>query len=454
MEPNASEAPLDGPEPSVARAPSQAVEHETASAVPKPSFVARLLSIGVPVLICLAGVAVAGVLVATRPEAARSAQEVRGLPVRVRELAPSTQQVRVRAQGQVVAAQKVRLQPELNGRVIWMNDDLVPGGRVEAGETLVRIDPRDYRAALEAQRAQLENSRVQIEQERARRRIAEREWALLGREGAPSTEQGRDLALREPQVRSAEAALRAAESSLRQARTNLARTNVEAPFDGFVQSENVDLGQLVGPTAQLATLVGTEHFWVQVALPVEQLRWIEVPDEDGAGGSPATVVQEVGEDERIVREGRVVRLLGDLDPVGRMARVLVEIDDPLGLEREPGPGESELPMLLGAFVHVEIDAGRLDDVFELPREALHAGDTVHLLDDESRLAVREVDVVWRRDETVLARGLSPGERLVLSPIPTPVEGTLLRRVEAQDGGEDGEGEPEGAPDDTDGESAG
>ncbi|HJL19669.1 MAG TPA: efflux RND transporter periplasmic adaptor subunit [Sandaracinaceae bacterium LLY-WYZ-13_1] len=398
--------------------------------------VGRLFAVGIPVVTCLAGAAVAGLLVATKPEAERAQPEDQGLPVRVTELSPGTQPIAVRAQGQVVAARQVVVQPELNGRVIWMNDDLVPGGRLAEGETLVRIDPRDYRAAVEAQRAQLQNSRVQIQQERSRQVVAQREWELL-REGGGSDE-GRELALREPQLRSAEASLRAAESNLQQARTNLTRTTVQAPFDAFVQTEQVDIGQLVGPANQLATLVGTEHFWVQVAVPMEQLRWIRLPSHDDEGGegtpgSTATVVQEVGEHERIVRQGRVVRLLGDLDPVGRMARVLVEIDDPLGLERAQTEGEGRpLPMLLGAYVHVQIDAGELPDVYEIPRDALHAGDEVHLLGEGSRLETREVDVVWRREQTVLVRGLSAQDRLVLSQIPTPVEGTLLRRVEPED----------------------
>lgn len=409
------------------------------TAIPTPvapparrSLVKRVLLVLVPVAICLGGVAVAGMLVATRPQAAHVAPETRGVPVRVSALEATTQRIRVRASGSVLAAQKVLLQPELSGRVQWMSPELVPGGRVRAGEPLVRIDPRDYRTQLEQQAAQLENSRLGIQQEESRRLIAEREWELLRREQGASSEAGRELALRQPQLRTAQAQLRAAESGVRQARTNLTRTTVVAPFDAFVQTESVDLGQLVGPASQLATLVGTDRFWVQVSVPMEQLAWIRVPGLHEGDGSSALVYQEVGERGRIERTGRVVRLLGDLDPVGRMARVLVEIDDPLGLAgqaREAGDA-SALPLLLGAFVNVEIDAGELSEVFEIPRAALHAGDVVHLFGEGSRLNLREVEVVWRRDETVLVRGLEEGALLVTSRVPTPIEGTLLRRIEA------------------------
>jgi RND family efflux transporter MFP subunit len=398
----------------------------------RPGTVARLLGVLIPAVICLVGVAFAGMLVATRPEAEHTEAEERGLPVRVNDVQPRTEAILVHAQGQVVPAQRVVMQPELNGRVTWMNANLVPGGHLSQGDVLVRVDPRDYRAALEAQRAQVENNRLSIAQEDSRRVIAAREWEILRQERAASTQAGQELALREPHQRAATASLRAAESGLRQAQTNLTRTSLQAPFDAIVQAENVDVGQLVGPSSQIATLVGTEHFWVQVSIPLEQLSWIRFPGE-GTEGSSASVSQNVGEEGHIVRSGRVIRLLGDLDPVGRMARVLVEIDDPLGLHREPRqPGDaSSLPMLLGAFVDVEIEAGVLDGIFEIPREALHAGDVVHLVGGGSRLVIRPIEVVWRREESVLARGLVAGDALVLSQLPSPVEGTQLRRVEPE-----------------------
>ena len=421
-------------DPLASEAPADAIGTTPAEALPstRPGTVARILGVMIPAGICLTGIAFAGMLVATRPEAAHTAAEERGLPVRVLDVQPRTEAVHVRAQGQVVAAQRVVMQPELNGRVTWMNANLIPGGRLSSGDLLIRIDPRDYRAALEAQRAQVANNRLSIAQEDSRRVIAEREWEILRQERNATTEAGRELALREPHQRAAAAALRAAESGLQQAQTNLTRTSLQAPFDAIVQAENVDLGQLVGPSSQVATLVGTDHFWVQVAIPLDQLSWIRFPSE-GEPGSTATVSQDVGEEEHIVRSGRVVRLLGDLDPVGRMARVLVEIDDPLGLHHEASAqgDSSSLPMLLGAYVNVEIEAGDLDGVFEIPREALHAGDVVYLLGGDSRLVMRPVDVVWRREEAVLARGLAPGDALILSQLPSPVEGTQLRRVEPE-----------------------
>lgn len=389
----------------------------------RPSIVARIFAVLIPAVICLAGAGLAAVLVATRPTAERAAPEQAGLPVRVETLQPTDERVVVRAQGQVIAARQVIMQPELSGRVTWMSPELVPGGRFRAGDTLVRIDARDYRTALEQQQAQIENSNLSVTTEESRRLIAEREWALLERERNAASEAGRQLALREPQVRAAQASLRAAQSGLRQAQTNLSRTVLRAPFDSLVIGANVDVGQLVGPSSQVATLVGTAHFWVRVSIPMEQLQHVHLPRGDSPG-SPGIVTQRVGQSGRVVRNGRVIRLLGDLDPVGRMARVLVEIDDPLG-------GERELPMLLGAYVDVEIQAGMLEGVFRIPRAALHADDRVHLFGGGA-LALAPVEIAWRDEDTLLVRGLRAGDELVLSPISPPIAGTPLRRAEARE----------------------
>ncbi|HUH04425.1 MAG TPA: hypothetical protein VML75_20660, partial [Kofleriaceae bacterium] len=44
-----------------------------------------------------------------------------------------------------------------------------------------------------------------------------------------------------------------------------------------------------------------------------------------------------------------------------------------------------------------------------------------------RLETRPVKVIWRQRDTVLVRnGLTPGERIVTSPVPAPIEGMRLR----------------------------
>jgi len=240
-------------------------------------------------------------------------------------------------------------------------------------------------------------------------------------------------------VKTAQVAVGAAKSNIARAKLQLSKTTLVAPFNAFVQQENVDEGQLVGPASQLAVLVGTDAFWVQVSLPMDKLEYVALPQGD-TPGSRAYVWVRTGRG-RIERQGQVVRLLGDLDPVGRMARLLVAIDDPFQLDgaapdepvadlkgpAEDEPSQSKLPLLLGSYVRVAIEGVELEQVAEIPRRALQPNQEVFVLGAGDKLEIRKIQVVWGAEHTVLVSGpLKTGERLIVSPLQAPVAGMLLR----------------------------
>jgi RND family efflux transporter MFP subunit len=239
-------------------------------------------------------------------------------------------------------------------------------------------------------------------------------------------------------MQNAAAALEAARSGLERAKLDLERTVIRAPFNAIVHEEFVDIGKMVSPQTQLAHLAGTDKFWVQVSVPVDRLSWIRFPGPDNSEGSKARIVYETGLDGAAKREGQVVRLRGALDEKGRMARVLVAIEDPLNIRGGTiGTGnvaeEAKLPLLVGAYVRVEIEGTELEDVFAVPRTALRDGDRVWIMDPRDRLVVRPVDVAWRRREKVLVRdGITEGERIVVGAISTPIPGMKLRLEDDED----------------------
>ncbi len=359
----------------------------------------------------------------------------RQIPVEIMEIRHTREEVVVAAQGTVTAARQVQLRPEVAGRIVGLSPSLVPGGRFAAGQTLATIDERDYRVQLAVRQEGVAGARLALRQEQARQALAEEEWQLL-EDSVATGDANRELVLRIPFIEQAEAAVTAAESALIKAELDLERCTLTAPFNAIVIREQVDVGQLVGPQTEVATLAGTDAYWVQVSLPVAHLAWIEIPGGDRRGaaapGSPATVVQTAGAVE-IRRQGWVERLLGDVDPDGRMARLLIVIDDPLNLSGRHG--DSELPLLLGSYVTVEIRGRTIDDAVSIPRRALRevhadgdggAREGLWIVDADDRLAIREAEVIWRTQETVIiANAIADGERLITSTLATPIEGMKL-----------------------------
>lgn len=368
------------------------------------------LPIGVLGLGLVASVAV----FAVAPSADREEPAPRVETVEVITVSPADLPARVHTTGTAVPARQVALGPEVSGRVISTSDRLKPGGQVQAGDVLLQLDPRDYRLALQQEASRLEAARLELELERGRVEVAQREWALLGSDAAPDSA---SLALRGPQLRAAERNLEAAEAGVERARLALERTTLRAPFNAVVVSESAEVGQIMQPGAPVATLVGTDALWVEVSVPVDRLTMLDLPDASGEGGAEATVIQSLGDGQRIERPGQVVSLGGQLDPATRTATLLVEVPAPMA-------GHSgELPLLTGSFVDVDLQGRVLADVFEVPRRALVDGDAVWTVDANEQLARRAVEVGWSGPDTViLSSGLAPGERVVTSPLSLPVDG--------------------------------
>ncbi|MEZ4461800.1 MAG: efflux RND transporter periplasmic adaptor subunit [bacterium] len=356
--------------------------------------VQKIIKYVLPLVVLVMGIAGAVTLVKSRPQPKRSERVDHGVLVDLEVAQVQTKKINITAQGTVMPADKVVLQPQVSGAVVWVSEKLVAGGLVEQGEPLIRIDRRDYEIALQQRKATVAQAEAQLRIEEGQQRVAQREWELFKQRTDEATDAS--LALRAPQQRIAEVNVESAKAGSDKAKLDLDRTVIRAPFNAYIQSENVAMGQTVSPQNPLATLIGTDHYWVQISVPVDKLPFIQIPLVNATEGAPATVTQQNGA-ERVVRTGRVLRLLPEVDALGRMARVLAEIDDPMHLAQ---PVESRgVPLLMGAIVSVEL-AGRDEaQVAVVPRSAVHDGSKIWAVQDNA-LQIREIEVVWGDEETV------------------------------------------------------
>lgn len=403
---------------------SDAPSRPTGSSALAAWLVVGLFRLMIPLAIVAAAVFVGRVIF--RPSAPPERREREAVATTVEtvtvlrdELAPV-----VDAFGTVQPARRIQVRPEVGGRVTELHPDLIAGGRVSASAELFTIDPREYEYRVAEQRSAVVRAEFDLTVEQGRGLVAEREWEFLS-DSVERTELGERLARRQPHLDEATAAVDAARARLSMAELDLERTVVLAPFNALVLDESLEMGQLINAQTSAATLIGTDRFHVQVSVPLDRLGLLDLPAVDGAGGSAAEVAYDLGS-RRVVRPGRLVRLLGDVDPAGRMARLLVAVDDPLGLRDAE---DDQPPLLVGSFVEVRLRSATPRSVVSLPRQAVREGDRVWIMDAEDRLEVRSVGVVWGTDERVVVdAGLAGGERVIISPLATPVVGMQLRDV--------------------------
>ena len=374
------------------------------------------------VLIILAGGGAFGlILILTGPETLPQERQESATIVHTIPLTPQNRSIWVTAYGEAIPARKVEIQPQVSGQVIWQNAAVIPGGRLRENDELIRIDPKDYELDLTEVKAEFEQARFEREVESGRQVIAQREWNEI-QQDLDVEEVNESLVLREPHLRRAEAIMEEARNDIEQAELQLSRTTIRVPFNAMVVAESVEVGQLLNIGSTICELVGTDEFWIQVTVPLSMLKWIQFPDGD-LPGAEATVVLDTGNGSRSTWKGRVLRLLSDLEPLGRMARVVVTVPDPLGMTDGAKDG---LPLLLGSYVEVNIEAGELENVLEIPRASLREGNKIWVVGEIPQLRIIDCELLWSLKETVLvSNNLDPGDKLIVSDLRVALPGMLV-----------------------------
>ena len=378
----------------------------------------------VPLGILAVGAAIGFWLMETSPQAKPRPQVNNATLVGVKPVDYGPRQTVISGMGTVTAAHHVDLKPQVSGEIIELNRNLVPGGHFRRGETLLKIDPTDYRLTVRQLTTDVAKAESDLQLEQGNQLVAQKEYHLLG-ETVSDVEKA--LMLRRPQLENLRATLEAAQAKLEQARVDLARTRIKAPFNAVVQARSADLGARAGESTVLASLVGTDAYWVKVSVPVSQLRWIQIPQTGGDQGAPVRIYDTAAWGDGVCRQGRVIRLEAELEAQGRMAQLLVRVDDPLSLQPD---NTGQPPMLIGSYVRVEIEGRAVASAAAIDREFIRNGSDVWIMEENGNLSIRPVEIAFRGIDYILVTGgISPGENLVVTDLAAPVAGMPLRTTD-------------------------
>ncbi|MEY8839210.1 efflux RND transporter periplasmic adaptor subunit, partial [Cribrihabitans sp. XS_ASV171] len=349
--------------------------------------------------------------------------------------------------GQVQSRRTLELRAPSGGRVIELAENFEEGGEVEAGETLVQLDPADAQAALDRAQADLQDARVeQRDAERAlelaraelvagedqaslreralqrQRDLEERgvgtaatvETAELAAAAARQAVLARRIAEAQAETRLDQAATRLsrAQLALEEAQRDLDDMTISARFDATLSSVSLVEGRLVSANEKLAELVDADD--LEVAFRVSTAQYVRLLDDAGRLiGAPVTATLDVSGVD-LSATGTISRDSGTAGE-GQSGRVIYA-----RLGRAPGfkPGD---------FVTVTVREPPLDAVVRLPASALDATGTVLALGPEDRLEVIPVTLVRRQGDEVLLRGEGlAGREIVVGRTPLLGPGIKVR----------------------------
>ena len=211
--------------------------------------------------------------------------EVEVVEVNVRDLVEV-----VTTSGKIRPAQEVKIAPEVSGEIFELF--YREGDMVNQGDLLVKINPDLYQSAEQRAKAATNNARAGLSQAKAQFIEAERNYkrnktlfdkGVISELEFDGIQRAYDVA--RLGVEAAEFQVQSARATEREAQDNLKRTKIYAPASGTISMLNVEVGERVVGTAQMA---GTELLRVanldrmQVKVEVNENEVIKVNVGDSA----------------------------------------------------------------------------------------------------------------------------------------------------------------------------
>lgn len=166
----------------------------------------------------------------------------------------------VSATGKIQPEVEVKISSEVSGEILDL--PFKEGQQVKKGDLLVRVNPDLIQSAVSRSQATYQNVRASLEQAEATLKQAKADYdrnkALFEKGVISKADWDRSIASYETAVAgksSAYYSVQSAAASVNEAKDNLSRTEIYAPMSGTISLLNVELGERVVGTQQMA---GTE----------------------------------------------------------------------------------------------------------------------------------------------------------------------------------------------------
>ncbi len=329
-------------------------------------------------------------------------KEVKGLEIGEVEVIERT---KVSFAGTLIPSDRAEISTRLMGFVSYVG--VREGEFVKRGELLLRIDPRDTKAQVEAARQGVVQAQKSYAAALANFEAAKKTYERYKRLLAEKAVTQHEFDMVEAKFKAARAQLEMAKSAIESARqrlkavsSNVSYAEVRAPFDGYVVRKEVDVGDIARPGYPLLVME-KPPYRVQVSLPEKFLGRVKV------GDRLETYVPSLGKSF----SARVVEIEPSIDPSSRTFRIKAEVI---------GKGVRG-----GLFARVFVDEPTKKTIL-IPRSAIYKRwdfTGVWVVKPDNTLELRFVRLGRRiGDKVEVLSGLSEGERIVVRGLEKACEG--------------------------------
>lgn len=309
------------------------------------------------------------------------------------------------AGGFVNAKYSSRLSAEVSGQVLSVSPNFVVGNKVKKGDTLAKIDNKNYVAALANAKANLATAKSHYAQEQARSRQARRDAKGLGVKTSA-------LLLRKPQIAAAKSSVDNATAQLTLAKQNLAKTVIKAPFDAIIQSRHISVGDSVMGSSVVAQLVATDTFTVKLNLNSVLFNLVDI-------GNTVTLTDTTsGEKYTAV----INRFDPSIDKTTRTVGVYVDINHPLSGKK---------PLLLESYLQADIVGKTVPHSMWIDNQASVENQFVWIKGDDDRLKKVPFTLIYRGEKRSLVQFNTDIQSFIANPQDSFFAGEKVTTEEAK-----------------------
>jgi multidrug efflux system membrane fusion protein len=315
-----------------------------------------------------------------------------GAPVTVAEVVSRTMPVELLAIGNVEAISSVTIKAQISGQLVAVN--FKEGDFVKKGQLLFSIERPPFEAALR----QAEGTLAKDEAQALNARLDAERYQGLGREGVVSKQQV-DAALAASNA--TQATVAADKAAVETAKINLEYTKIYSPIDGRTGTVGVKEGNLVkaNDVPILVTINQIEPIYVSFSIPEQQLaelKQFSAQKTLHADASPQGSSQHF--------DGHLTFIDNAVDTTTGTIKLKATFPNQ---QRALWPGQ---------FVDVRLTLKSQANSIVVPTAALQTsqqGTYVYVVNQDMTAQPQAVKVSWTvGDETVIASGLQPGQRVV------------------------------------------
>ena len=296
--------------------------------------------------------------------------------------------------GKCVAREVVSVQPQVSGRITAIH--FADGADVKVGDPLFTIDPRPYRAQLDAALATLAQARAALD-------LAKIQFVRAGNLRQTKAIAQQDYDTRKNAVDVSQAQVEQGQAAVETARLNLDYTSIRSPINGRAGHRLVDLGNVVtANSGSLLMIQRLDPIYADFTVAENDLTTVQ---RHLAAGTLRVEVRLPDEPDRPV--------------VGQLTFLDNAVQDATGtVMLRATVANSERRLWPGRFVKVRLVLSTVAGAVLVPAAAPQMsakGPFVYVVKDDSTAELRPVRLGQRQGElVVVAEGLRAGERVVIN----------------------------------------